>query len=67
MASMSKTEEKAATPEKEGESSGLSSAAMEELESRLLAKILAKLPPGTTEEQPPQGKRYGDVGRQVEN
>jgi hypothetical protein len=36
------------TTEKEGESSGLSSAAMEELESQLVAKILAKLPPGAS-------------------
>ena len=34
--------------EERGEVSGLSTAAMEELESRLLEKIMAKLPPGKT-------------------
>ena len=55
VASMSSEGDKTTTKEGEGES-GLSSAAMEELESRLVAKILAKLPPATTEEHPPKDK-----------
>ena len=53
---MSSEGDKTATKEGEGEPSGLSSAAMEELESRLVAKILAKLPPATTEEHSPKDK-----------
>lgn len=56
VASMSSEGDKTTTKEGEGESSGLSSAAMEELESRLVAKILAKLPPATTEEHSPKDK-----------
>lgn len=41
-------------------------AAMEELESRLVAKVLIKLPLGTTEEHPPKEKGTGhDSVKQV--